>query len=45
MKPLLLDILACPICKYYPLKLDILKWETSEKIFTKILEAFNKAQI
>jgi len=40
MKPLLLDILACPICKYYPLKLEILKWETSENKFTKILEAY-----
>ena len=40
MKPLLLDILACPICKYYPLKLEILKWETSESKFTKIIEAY-----
>lgn len=40
MKPLLLDILACPICKYYPLKLEILKWETSESKFSKIQEAY-----
>ena len=39
MKPLLLDILACPICKYYPLELDILKWETSDNKFSKILGA------
>ncbi|MHA1132437.1 MAG: Trm112 family protein [Candidatus Helarchaeota archaeon] len=43
MKPLLLDILACPICKHFPLKLDILKWETSEKTFSTILEAFHKS--
>jgi len=29
MKPGLLDILACPICKYYPLKLHVFKWETN----------------
>ena len=42
MKPLLLDILACPICKFFPLKLHILNWETSESRFSKILEAFHK---
>jgi uncharacterized protein YbaR (Trm112 family) len=41
MKPLLLDILACPIDKYYPLKLYILKWETSDSKFSKILSAFH----
>ena len=45
MKPLLLDILACPICKYYPLKLDIYKWETSEGKFTKIKEAFREKKL
>jgi len=45
MKPLLLDVLACPICKYYPLKLYILKWETPEKKFSKILEAFQGKNI
>ncbi len=41
MKPLLLDILACPICKYYPLELNIFKWETSESKFVDILKAFH----
>ena len=36
MKPGLLDILACPICKYYPLKLYIFKWETSEGTFKHV---------
>ena len=45
MKPLLLDILACPICKYYPLKLYILKWETPESKFSKILEAFHNSDL
>ena len=45
MKPLLLDVLACPICKYYPLKLHILKWETSESKFSKVLEAFQGKDI
>ena len=45
MKPLLLDILACPICKFYPLKLYILKWETAETKFSSILEATHKKDI
>ena len=45
MKPLLLDILACPICKYYPLKLDILKWETAESRFSEVMEAFRKGDL
>ena len=36
MKPGLLDILACPICKYYPLKLHEYKWETKEEVFNKV---------
>lgn len=28
MKPGLLTVLACPICKFYPLELKIFKWET-----------------
>ncbi|MHA1264815.1 MAG: Trm112 family protein [Candidatus Helarchaeota archaeon] len=40
MKPLLLDILACPICKYYPLQLYILKWETPDNKFSKIIAAY-----
>lgn len=45
MKPLLLDILACPICKFYPLKLYILKWETAETKFSSILEATHRKDI
>ncbi|MFX1293969.1 MAG: Trm112 family protein [Promethearchaeota archaeon] len=45
MKPLLLDLLACPICKYYHLKLDIFKWETSENKFSKVIKAFQKKDI
>jgi uncharacterized protein YbaR (Trm112 family) len=45
MKPLLLDILACPICKFFPLKLDILKWETPEKTFSTVIQAFHKKDI
>ena len=45
MKPLLLDILACPICKYFPLRLIILSWETSENKFSQILEAFHKKNL
>lgn len=45
MKPLLLDILACPICKYFPLNLYILKWETPENKFSQILAAFNDKNI
>ena len=36
MKPGLLDILACPICKFYPLKLHIFKWETPEGTFKHV---------
>ncbi|MDD1778157.1 MAG: hypothetical protein LUQ65_08310 [Candidatus Helarchaeota archaeon] len=45
MKPLLLDILACPICKFYPLKLYILKWETKETNFSNVLEATRNRDI
>jgi len=45
MKPLLLDILACPICKYFPLKLIILKWETSGSKFVKLLDAYRKKDL
>ena len=36
MKPGLLDILACPICKHYPLKIHIFKWETPEGTFKHV---------
>ena len=42
MKPGLLNILACPICKHYPLKLIIINWQTKESDFSKINDALNK---
>ncbi|TFG17493.1 MAG: hypothetical protein EU531_03225 [Promethearchaeota archaeon] len=38
MKPWLLDILACPIDKKYPLKLYIFSFENPNEIFSSILE-------
>ncbi|NHI92298.1 MAG: hypothetical protein EAX96_07320 [Candidatus Lokiarchaeota archaeon] len=43
MKPGLLDILACPICKYYPLKLYIFKWETSEGTFKHLINIISSS--
>jgi uncharacterized protein YbaR (Trm112 family) len=45
MRIWLLDILACPICKYYPLDLRILNWETDQKVFSRIESAFKSRQI
>ncbi|WXG45369.1 MAG: Trm112 family protein [Candidatus Atabeyarchaeum deiterrae] len=45
MRIWLLDILACPICKHYPLDLEILKWETNEKAFSQIESAFKSRQL
>jgi len=38
MKPWLLDILACPIDKKYPLQLYIFSFENPKEIFSSILE-------
>ena len=38
MKPWLLDILACPIDKNYPIKLYIFSYENPKEIFDSILE-------
>lgn len=45
MRIWLLDILACPICKHYPLDLTILKWETDSKLFSKVETAFKSRQL
>jgi uncharacterized protein YbaR (Trm112 family) len=45
MRIWLLDILACPICKYYPLDLKILNWQTDQKVFSRIESAFKGRQI
>jgi uncharacterized protein YbaR (Trm112 family) len=44
MRIWLLDILACPICKHYPLDLTLLKWETTDKLFSEIELAFKNRQ-
>jgi uncharacterized protein YbaR (Trm112 family) len=45
MRIWLLDILACPICKHYPLDLTLLKWETEDKLFSKVESAFKNRQL
>jgi uncharacterized protein YbaR (Trm112 family) len=45
MRIWLLDILACPICKHYPLDLALLKWETEDKQFSKIESAFRNREL
>lgn len=45
MKPWLLDILACPIDKHFPLDLYIFSYETNEEEFKKILNFFEKRDI
>lgn len=45
MRIWLLDILACPICKHYPLDLRILNWETDQKVFSRIESAFKGREL
>jgi len=45
MKPWLLDILACPICKYYPLKLYIFSFETEPDEFNKAINIYEKRDL
>jgi uncharacterized protein YbaR (Trm112 family) len=45
MRIWLLDILACPICKHYPLDLTLLKWETEDKLFSRVESAFKSRQL
>ncbi|MBD3198136.1 MAG: hypothetical protein GF317_24005 [Candidatus Lokiarchaeota archaeon] len=44
MKFWLFDILSCPICKKYPLKLFIFSYENDEKDFDRILEYYHNDQ-
>jgi uncharacterized protein YbaR (Trm112 family) len=45
MKPWLLDILACPIDKYFPLKLYIFSYETNQKEFLSYLETYERRDL
>jgi len=45
MKPWLLDVLACPIDKHFPLDLYIFSYETIEEEFKNILNFFEKRDI
>lgn len=45
MKPWLLDILACPICKNFPLKLYIFSYETESDEFNEILTIYEKRDL
>ena len=48
MKLWLLEILACPIDKSFPLELTVFKWESEEKIDDKInhlIEMYKKGQV
>ena len=48
MKLWLLEILACPIDKSFPLELTVFKWESEEKINDKIdhlIEMYKKGQV
>ena len=40
MKPWLHDILACPICKFYPLDLTIFSYENDEDFFKELLDNY-----
>ncbi|MHA2007744.1 MAG: Trm112 family protein [Promethearchaeota archaeon] len=45
MKPWLFDILACPIDKYFPLKLYIFSFETKSKDFLYFIETYEKRDL
>lgn len=45
MKPWLFDILACPIDKYYPLKLYIFTYETDSNQFESFLKIYNEKDV
>ncbi|MFX1449846.1 MAG: Trm112 family protein [Promethearchaeota archaeon] len=45
MKSGLLSLLACPICKFYPLKLQIFKWETDRDKFKQLKTIIEKKNI
>lgn len=45
MKPWLFNLLACPICKEYPLKLFIFSFESEEQVFEEYLNAYNNKDL
>ena len=45
MKIWLQDILACPICKHYPLNLYIFSYETNEKVFKDFINNYMNKDI
>jgi len=45
MKPWLFDILACPIDKFYPLKLYIFSFETNSNDFNNLIEILKKRDL
>jgi len=45
MKPWLLDILACPIDKHYPLELYIFNFDTELVVFNEILSIYENREI
>ena len=45
MKIGLLDLLACPICKYWPIKLLIFNWETTDEEFKEALRGLKDIMI
>ena len=45
MKPWLYDILACPIDKYFPLKLFIFSYDTTDEDFKEILNTLEQRDI
>ncbi len=45
MKSGLLTLLACPICKHYPLRLKIFEWETKQDKFKQLLEVYTTKNI
>jgi len=45
MKPWLFNMLACPICKSFPLNLFIFSYDSDEEIFNKYLDAYKKRDL
>jgi len=45
LKTGLLSILLCPICKHFPLKLTIFKWETNTETFEQLKSVVNDKNI
>lgn len=45
MKPWLFNLLACPICKEYPLKLFIFSFESEEQAFKDYIDAYKNKDL